>query len=84
MSFSSTTVSRLHAEAARARKKFPSNRFLLAALTEEVGELAQALLQGEPIKRVQAEALQVATVALRIFEEGDATFDALTEEDRQK
>lgn len=84
VTFSPHTMSALQAEGTRARKKFPSNRFLLAALTEEVGELAQALLQGAPRHRVQAEALQVATVALRIYEEGDATFASLTDEDKQQ
>lgn len=38
------TQNALDAELARARAKFPGNRFLLAAATEELGELAQALL----------------------------------------
>ncbi len=72
------TLLALTSEMIRARNKFPGNRFLLAALTEEVGELAQALLQRKPF---QLEALQVAGLALRIFEEGDAIFDLLTDEE---
>lgn len=51
----------------------------VAALTEEVGEPAQALLQRQGDARVCNEALQVACVALRIAEEGDALFDGLTD-----
>lgn len=65
---------------ARGRAKFPGNRFMLAALTEEVGELARALLQRKG-PEVRAEALDVAVVALRIYEEGDATFDDITDEE---
>jgi hypothetical protein len=69
------TLFALIAEVASARSKFPDNKHLLAALTEEVGELAEALLQVQGTERVRAEAIQVATVALRIFEEGDASFN---------
>lgn len=72
------TLTAVNAEVMRARTKFPGNRFLLAALTEELGELAQALLQAKPRDEVQIEALQVACVALRIVEEGDATFADIT------
>lgn len=68
----------------KARAKFPRNRLLLAALTEEVGELAKALLQRQGRVAVQAEALQVAVVALRIYEEGDATFADVSDEEAQK
>lgn len=71
----------LSAEVQRARAKFPGNRLLLAALTEEVGELARAYLQREGRERVRREALQVACVAMRIFEEGDATFDDVTDQE---
>ena len=63
----------LQTEIVRARTKFPGNRFLLAALTEEVGELAAEMLQGNRQKAMR-EALQVACVAIRIFEEGDSSF----------
>lgn len=64
------------AELKAARKKFPNPEHLFAALTEEVGELAKALLD-EPAQAVYDEAKQVATMAIRIMEEGDPTFDAL-------
>lgn len=75
------SISFLCEEMLRARKKFPSNRFLLAALQEEVGELAAALLQKEGVERVRHEAIQVATVAIRIAEEGDRVFDTITDEE---
>jgi hypothetical protein len=60
----------------RARKKFPETEKLTVALGEEFGELCKALLQGAPTECVHAEAYQVAAVALRIIEEGDADFGA--------
>jgi len=60
----------LQCELQRARKKFPDNQLMLAALMEEVGELANAIIEG---KDWQAEALQVACVAIRIVTEGDST-----------
>lgn len=71
----SDTILALTQEVARARQKHPGNLHLFVALTEEVGELAKALLEGRPRKERNAEAIQVATVALRIVEEGDADFD---------
>lgn len=44
----------------------------MTALTEEVGELAKALLD-EGWSRVQAEAIQVACMAARVAIEGDPT-----------
>lgn len=73
------TITAVGREVERARMKFPGRRFLLAALTEEVGELAQAYLQKKPRAEIQKEALQVACVALRIFEEGDSIFDDITD-----
>lgn len=61
-------------EVVRARTKFPGNKHLLAALTEEVGELAQACLKDNPAE-IHKEAIQVACVAIRIIEEGDSAFD---------
>jgi len=69
------TTANLQSEVARARSKFPNNHHLLAALMEEVGELAQAMLQQLPREQIEKEALQVACVAVRIAEEGDASFD---------
>ena len=68
------TMTAVGAEVMRARAKFPGNEHLLAALTEEVGELAQAMLQGKPRDEIEKEAIQVACVAIRIVEEGDGEF----------
>lgn len=71
----------LRDEVARAREKFPGSRFLLSALMEETGELAQAFLQRLPQEERRREALQVACVAMRIYEEGDPIYDELTDEE---
>lgn len=68
------TLGAVGAEVLAARMKFPTNRYLLPALMEEVGELAKALLEGAPRDEIEREALQVACVALRIVEEGDPHF----------
>ena len=68
---------KVECEVDRARGRFPSNRHMLAALIEEVGELAQALLQEKEDWR--EEALHCACVAVRIMTEGDADF-AFTQE----
>lgn len=65
-------LARVAAEARRSREKFPGHRFMLAALVEEVGELAEALAIGD-IKSARTEAIQVAATAIRILLEGDAT-----------
>lgn len=52
-----------------------NNRNLTVALMEEVGELAQAQLDGKPLDQVHAEAVQVIGLAVRIIEEGDAAFE---------
>lgn len=52
---------------------------MLAALMEEVGELAQALLEGDA-DNFRTEALQVACVAIRLITEGDADFPFTTEQ----
>lgn len=69
-------------ELARARAKFPMPNPTFVALVEEVGELAQALLKCDPVKsdyperckRVYEEAVQVATMAIRVMEEGDRDY----------
>lgn len=71
----------LAAEIVRARTKFPGNRFLYTALAEEFGELAKAILQKEGRERIMEEALQVACVAMRLYEEGDPAYDSLTDEE---
>jgi len=68
------TLDAINAEVMKARLKFPGNAKLLAALVEEVGELAKALLQRRPKDEIEREAIQVAAVAVRIIEEGDADF----------
>ena len=70
------TMDAVAAEVIRARIKFPDNTHKLAALVEEVGELAQAMLQGKPWDEIEKEAIQVAAVAVRIIEEGDSDFPA--------
>ena len=75
------TLAKLAAEIGRAREKFPRNRFLLAALAEEMGELAQAMLQKQPRDEIVREAIQVACVAIRIAEEGDASFNDITDDE---
>ncbi|MEQ5770025.1 hypothetical protein NFH98_20855 [Halomonas sp. H33-56] len=54
--------------------KFPSPEASMCALTEEVGELAKALLEESP-ERVRREAIQVATMAMRVALEGDPTLN---------
>lgn len=66
-----------HAETMLAMKKFPQPNPNLAALMEEVGELARAFLQGEEPYRIYAEAKQVAAMACRIAIEGDPQFKQL-------
>lgn len=56
-----------------ARRKFPSNKVLFAALVEEVGEVAKAL-QDETRERVMSELVQVAAMALRLAVEGDPAY----------
>lgn len=58
----------------KAREKFPGKNVTFAALVEEVGELATALFE-EPSENVRKEAVQVATMAMRIVLDGDHTFD---------
>ena len=60
----------LDEEIARARAKFPGRDRLLAALLEEVGELADELLANRvDMTQMRREALQVACVAIRIADE---------------
>lgn len=72
------TLGCLNKELYYARKNFPSNQHLMVALVEEVGELAQALIDNSRGKtseyHVFAEAIQVATMAVRLAEEGSAEF----------
>lgn len=58
--------------------KFPLNRHMHAALGEEVGEIAEALLEHDRGTKtsldVYTEAMQVAAMALRIAIEGSQEF----------
>ena len=73
-------IAEVETELARARKLFPENRHMLAALGEETGELANALIEndiGNPTATAAAiwkEAVQSAVMAARIATEGDASF----------
>ena len=68
----------VQAELDRARAKFPDNHHQFAALSEEHGEAAKALLErdyGEATdEEVYAELVQVAAMAVRVAVEGDDTF----------
>ena len=66
-------------ELVNARREFPETTHKLAALMEEVGELAQAMMHhdrklGISIQEVLREAVQVAAVAVRLAVEGDDNF----------
>lgn len=76
---STESLTALVEEVHRARAKFPGNRFLLTALMEELGEVARGILQKDPQEDIRRELLQVACVAMRMYEEGDPVYDALTE-----
>lgn len=62
----------VQAEIEQAQKKFPCTDNMMTALTEEVGEVAKALLD-EPWENVYKEAVQVAAMACRLAIEGDPT-----------
>jgi hypothetical protein len=61
-----------------AKRKFPSNRFNVAALGEETGELNKALLDAEFGKEhpsnIYTEAVQTASMAMRIALDGSQEF----------
>lgn len=59
-------------ELVSARARFPNSWGSMTALTEEVGELAKAMLDESP-ERIRAEAVQVAVMACRVAIEGDST-----------
>lgn len=69
------------AELLKARAKFPSSALSLAALTEELGELARAMLHlragKTPAEHVWQEAVQVAAMVQRVAVEGDPSFDVV-------
>lgn len=79
MSKEEVLINEIIDELAKARAKFPAPNLNLAALTEEVGELAQALLHTRFGGRcagwsnVRKEAVQVAVMAIRVALEGDSS-----------
>lgn len=79
----SQILENIQAELSRARHKFPNPQGSMTALTEEVGELAKALLD-EPWARVIEEATQVAVMAIRVATEGDPTLDGYREQRSKK
>ena len=72
------TIQNIKHELKAARAGHKGNHQQLAALVEEVGELAQALIDYDRGKKsssqVYAEAIQVATMAIRLAEEGSGEF----------
>jgi NTP pyrophosphatase (non-canonical NTP hydrolase) len=66
-------VSKLFEEVNRARQKFPDQdaATLFMALSEEKGEVAQAILQKRPAAEIKAEIVQVGAMALRLATECD-------------
>ena len=71
----------IHFELRQAREKFPNTHDLFVALTEEVGELAKALIQQKhehhkevTHQDIYKEAIQVACMAIRLATEGDLSF----------
>ena len=71
----------VRAETARARAKFPKPMYTMTALTEEVGELARAVLHtcasNEPnpyaAGEVKKEAIQVMAMCVRLLHDGDVS-----------
>jgi len=62
-----------------ARAAFPGSTLMLCAFMEEVGELAQALMehdrsQGTSVQEVMREAVQCAAMSIRLAVEGDENF----------
>lgn len=70
------TLDEIYQETIRGIENFPDPSGLLAALVEEVGELARAMMS-EPVERIRAEAIQVAALALRIVADGDPTLNGI-------
>lgn len=73
-----STLECIEKELKAARAKFPNPNQTMAALTEEVGEVAKALLHNDcedgAAYDVFCEAIQTAVMAIRLLEEGDRSF----------
>ncbi len=67
-------LSAVRAECDRARGMHPGTEAMCNALTEECGEVAQALVD-EPAANVYTECVQVASTAMRVALEGDRAVD---------
>lgn len=65
-------------EVERARRLFPGNKMMLAAFSEEAGEVAKAFIDHdrgkETAENLVTECVQAAAMALRCAIEGDASF----------
>lgn len=63
----------------KARTKFPGNKHMLAALAEEFGEVNRGFLEHQFGKAlsydVRGECVQLASMAIRVATEGDASFE---------
>lgn len=68
-------VNEILGELQRARAKFPGENVTMLALGEEYGELCKASFE-ESREKVRKEAVQVATMAMRVVLDGDSTLDA--------
>ena len=80
---SSSFLAEVILEVARAKRLFPKPDGLMTALTEEVGEVARAVLD-ETDERIREECVQVAAMAMRLAEEGDPTLTELRARRRTK
>lgn len=62
-----------------AKSKFPTNKHLIAAATEEFGELVKAILdhtqKGQPSSRIYDEGVQAIAMVARLVLEGDPSVD---------
>lgn len=61
-------------EMARSRELHPGNKAMLKTLRRQSGDLTAALVENDGAAAIRREALQTATVALRIYLEGDADY----------
>lgn len=71
-------VSDVLAEVGKARKHFPSNKYLLHAFVEEAGEVTKAFMdckqKGASPDDVRKELVQTIAMAWRLLQEGDPDF----------